>query len=93
MTKTCLSKILDDLEPKTTELNQDILDAVVGVSMAITDVRKALDKVDACIDKRNFADSGAFGQSFWRHSATCSGVSGHSWRAVLRPYVLGIMRC
>ena len=58
---TTTEEIISNHSEKIDAIDNDIIMEVVGVSQAIDALRKALDKVETCLDKRKFEEASRLG--------------------------------
>lgn len=61
MKETSIKKAIEESMDKIKEIDDALIMGVVGVSQAMGELRKALDKLDSFLDKRNFQGASNLG--------------------------------
>jgi len=56
-------KTIEDSMENITTIDNNIIGECIGVSHALDDLRKALDKIDVCLEKRTYSEAASLGYS------------------------------
>ena len=68
MSKDAILRVIEEKKDNIHDVDMGITGSVVGVAQAIRELRNGLDKIDACLDKRDYYQASTIGYNEVAHS-------------------------